>query len=106
MIRRPPRSTLFPYTTLFRSLYMEHSIEVVYAILGVLKAGAAYVPVDPASPNERVAFMLQDMAAGRVATLPVLVTQSRLADRLPSGAARVVTLDAGGATMAGYRVAN
>src|SRR6266576_1775640 len=87
-------------------LYMEHSIEVVYAILGVLKAGAAYVPVDPASPSERVAFMLQDMAAGRVGTLPVLVTQSRLADRLPSGAARVVTLDADGATMAGYRVAN
>src|SRR6266576_3211421 len=87
-------------------LYMEYSIEVVYAILGVLKAGAAYVPVDPASPSERVAFMLQDMAAGRVGTLPVLVTQSRLADRLPSGAARVVTLDADGATMAGYRVAN
>jgi len=31
------------------TLYMEHSIEVVCAILGVLKAGAAYVPVDPAS---------------------------------------------------------
>ena len=32
-------------------LYMEHSIEVVCAILGVLKAGAAYVPVDPAHPE-------------------------------------------------------
>src|SRR2546427_8353288 len=32
-------------------LYMEHSIEVVCAILGVLKAGAAYVPIDPASPD-------------------------------------------------------
>jgi amino acid adenylation domain-containing protein len=87
-------------------LYMEHSIEVVYAILGVLKAGAAYVPVDPASPSERVAFMLRDMAAGRAGTLPVLVTQSRLVDTLPSGAARVVTLDADCSTLAGYAVAN
>src|SRR5437016_5595183 len=87
-------------------LCMEHSIEVVYAILGVLKAGAAYVPVDPASPRERVAFMLHDMAAGRVGTLPVLVTQSRFIDSLPSGPARVVTLDADCTTIAGYRVAN
>ncbi len=85
---------------------MEHSIEVVYAILGVLKTGAAYVPVDPASPSERVIFMLQDMAAGQVGTLPVLVTQSRFADSLPGAAARVVTLDADGTTIAGYRVAN
>jgi len=87
-------------------LCLEHSIEVVYAILGVLKAGAAYVPVNPASPRERVAFMLHDMAAGRVGTLPVLVTQSRFIDSLPSGPARVVTLDADCTTIAGYRVAN
>src|SRR5467141_4036919 len=87
-------------------LYMEHSIEVVCAILGVLKAGAAYVPIDPASPSERTAFMLRDMAAGRVGALPVLVTQSRFVGSLPSGAAQVVTLDAGYATIAGYRVAN
>jgi len=87
-------------------LCLEHSIEVVYAILGVLKAGAAYVPVDPASPSERVAFMVRDMAAGGMGTLPVLVTQSRLVDSLPGGAARVVTLDADWTTIAGYRVAN
>src|SRR5258708_4267492 len=45
----------------FVALYMEHSIEVVCAILGVLKTGAAYVPVDPASPTERLAFMLRDI---------------------------------------------
>ena len=87
-------------------LYMEHSIEVVCAILGVLKAGAAYVPVDPASPSERTAFMLRDMAAGRAGTLPVLVTQSRLVDSLPSGAAHVVTLDADFAAIRRYPVAN
>src|SRR3989441_7677403 len=89
-------------------LYMEHSIEVVCAILGVLKAGAAYVPIDPASPDERVAFMLRDMAAGRVGggTLPVLVTQSRFVDILPSRAAHVVTLDADFAAISSYPVAN
>src|ERR1700739_2806925 len=47
------------------ALYMEHSIEVVCAILGVLKAGAASVPVDPAAtPKERLAFILQDISEG------------------------------------------
>src|SRR5882762_1192132 len=87
-------------------LCMDHSIEVVYAILGVLKTGGAYVPVDPASPSERTAFMLRDMAAGRTGTLPVLVTQSRLVDSLPSGAAQVVTLDADFAAIRRYPVAN
>jgi amino acid adenylation domain-containing protein len=78
----------------------------VCAILGVLKAGAAYVPVDPASPSERTAFMLRDMAAGRVGTLPVLVTQSPFVGSLPSGAAQVVTLDADFAAIRRYPVAN
>jgi amino acid adenylation domain-containing protein len=88
------------------ALYMEHSIEVVCAILGVLKAGAAYVPIDPASPNERLAFMLQDIADGRGGTLPVLVTQARLVSSLPSGPAQVVTLDADYSAIGGYPVSN
>src|SRR3989441_633175 len=89
-------------------LYMEHSIEVVCTILGVLKAGAAYVPIDPASPDERVAFMLRDMAAGRVGggTLPGLVTQSRFVDFLPGRAAPAATLDAPFPAISSYPVAN
>lgn len=83
-------------------LYMEHSIEVVCAILGILKTGAAYVPADPASPKERLAFLLQDVAEGPQKTLPVLVTQSRLLSSLPSKFARLVTLDADFAAIAGY----
>src|SRR5438132_4589815 len=75
------------------AVYMEHSIEVVCAMLGVLKSGAAYVPVDPVSPQERLVFLLQDIAEGLAGALPALVTQSHLVGRLPSGAARVVTLD-------------
>jgi amino acid adenylation domain-containing protein len=88
------------------ALYMDHSIEVVCAILGVLKTGAAYVPVDPASPKERLAFMLRDIAAARAGALPVLVTQSHLESSVPRSAARVVTLDAGLAAIAGLPVVN
>lgn len=78
------------------TLYMEHSIEVVCAILGVLKSGAAYVPVDPATtPKERLAFILQDISQGTStgAVLPLLVTHPRLVDRLPRDTAQVATLE-------------
>jgi len=88
------------------ALYMDHSIEVVCAILGVLKTGAAYVPIDPASPKERLAFMLRDIAAARAGALPVLVTQSHLEGSVPRSVARVVMLDGGLAAIAGLPVVN
>src|SRR5256885_10793803 len=39
MIRRPPRSTLFPYTTLFRSIFRSHAIETQGALAAVLRGG-------------------------------------------------------------------
>lgn len=56
-------------------LLLKHSIEVVVAILGVLKAGAAYVPLDVNTPRDRVARILSDIGAGTGAQ-PVLVTHS------------------------------
>jgi amino acid adenylation domain-containing protein len=53
---------------------LERVPEVMVALLGVLKAGAAYVPIDPTYPRERQAFMLTDAAVS------VLVTQERLLD--------------------------
>ena len=47
------------------ALLLERSAEMVVAILGVLKTGAAYVPVDPAYPAERIAFTLEDSGASR-----------------------------------------
>jgi non-ribosomal peptide synthetase component F len=41
-------------------LYVERSLEMVVALLAVLKSGAAYVPMDVAFPRERLAFMLSD----------------------------------------------
>src|SRR5580658_404037 len=59
---------------------------LVVAVLGVLKAGAAYVPVDPAYPADRVAFMLADAA-------PVAVLTTGAAGRDLPGGARLVVLD-------------
>nr|WP_306464213.1 non-ribosomal peptide synthetase [Corallococcus exiguus] len=66
---------------------MERSLEMVVALLGVLKAGAAYVPLDPATPAERLAGMLEDTAA------PVLLVQERFRAALTPHAAHVIALD-------------
>ena len=42
---------------------MERSLNMVVGILGILKAGAAYVPLDPSYPRERLVFMLGDCGA-------------------------------------------
>src|SRR6185436_753308 len=57
---------------------MERSIELVVALFAVEKAGAAYVPLDPDYPEERLAFMRRD------ASFSLLVTQRALADRFAS----------------------
>ena len=50
---------------------LERSLDLVVAILGVLKAGGAYLPLDPAYPAERLAYLLEDSGA------PVIVTGRR-----------------------------
>ncbi len=68
-------------------VFMERSVEMVVGLLGILKAGAAYVPLDPGYPPERVAFMAADAGA------KVLLAQKHMADRLPQLAATVVYVD-------------
>src|SRR3984893_13627928 len=89
-------------------LYMDHSLEVVCAMLGVLKAGAAYVPVDPAStPKQRLGFILQDILEGTAnGVSPILVTQPRFVSNIPTDAANVVTLNSDFAQIAQYRASN
>ncbi|MCK2215701.1 amino acid adenylation domain-containing protein [Actinomadura sp. ATCC 31491] len=65
----------------------ERSPELLPGLLGVLKAGAAYLPVDPEYPAERVAFMLADAAPA------ALLTQRGLRAELPPSAALVLDLD-------------
>jgi amino acid adenylation domain-containing protein len=45
------------------ALYLDRSVDVILAMLGVLKAGAAYMPLDPSHPDERLAFMLRKAGA-------------------------------------------
>ncbi|RAJ80067.1 amino acid adenylation domain-containing protein [Chitinophaga dinghuensis] len=49
---------------------IERSPEMIVALLGVLRAGGAYVPIDPEYPEERIRFMLEDTAAKIVVTSP------------------------------------
>ncbi|MGW4498806.1 amino acid adenylation domain-containing protein [Micromonospora sp. NPDC004336] len=65
----------------------ERSVELVAGLLGVLKAGGAYLPLDPEYPADRLAFMVTDAAA------PVVLVQEHLRDVLPDTGATVLALD-------------
>ena len=68
-------------------VWLERSAEMAVALLAALKAGAAYVPLDPAFPRDRIEFMVQD------AEMSAVVTTAALAATLPAGQAAIVTLD-------------
>jgi amino acid adenylation domain-containing protein len=66
---------------------VERSVESVIGLLAVWKCGAAHVPVDPAYPRERIAFLLEDSASR------VLLTQERWLGSLPATRPDTVVLD-------------
>ena len=66
---------------------IDRSLEMAIGIVGILKSGGAYLPLDPDYPKDRLAFMVRD------ANLPVIVTKSNLVDALPNSDSRVVFLD-------------
>ncbi|MEG4119910.1 amino acid adenylation domain-containing protein [Microcoleus sp. N9_B4] len=66
----------------------DRSMDAIVSLLAVLKAGSAYLPLDPAYPKERLDFMLSD------AKISVLLTQQKLVERLPDCGAKVVCLEA------------
>ncbi len=76
-------------------LLAERSFDFVVGLLGILKAGGAFLPLDPAHPLERLASLLED------AGLALLVTQERLLDVLPSFPGFPILLDAGWDAVAG-----
>ena len=81
-------------------VYIERSLQMVVGLLGILKSGAAYVPMDPAYPAERLGMMLED------AQVPVLLTQAALRHRLRELQAEVVSLDADWKRIASYSTEN
>ncbi|HBO42307.1 MAG TPA: hypothetical protein DD477_14000 [Spirochaetaceae bacterium] len=72
------------------AICLERGIDLIIALVAVLKAGAAYVPLDPAYPADRLAYMLDN------AKVSLVLSQSSLLCALPPGAGRLVCLDRDG----------
>ena len=66
---------------------LERSVEMVVAVIGVLKAGGAYLPLDPEYPLERSSYMLDDAGVG------VVLTEHKLEERLPAFFGQTICLD-------------
>ena len=73
----------------FVGISLERSVEMVVALLGVLKSGGVYVPIDPNYPQERIDYILND------AQIPLLLTQERLVERFGESDSEKITLDSG-----------
>jgi amino acid adenylation domain-containing protein/non-ribosomal peptide synthase protein (TIGR01720 family) len=80
------------------AIAIERSEEMILAIIAVLKVGAAYVPVDPTYPQDRIDYMLNDSGASLV------LTTSGLTDKINPGSAATVLVD--GVKINGYSVEN
>ncbi|MFB6367712.1 amino acid adenylation domain-containing protein, partial [Paenibacillus elgii] len=70
----------------FVGIMSERSLEMVVGIFGTLKAGGAYLPIDPEYPEERISYLLEDSGA------QLLLTQRRLQEKVPF-AGKVIALD-------------
>ncbi|PKM94859.1 MAG: hypothetical protein CVU84_08005 [Firmicutes bacterium HGW-Firmicutes-1] len=68
-------------------VFMERSIDLLVVLIGIWKAGCAYVPLDPIYPKDRLIYMIDD------AELSFIITQSSLIDKLPETDASKVQID-------------
>lgn len=69
------------------AICLDRSIESIMCLLGILKAGCAYVPIDPMQPRSRTAQMLDQLGSS------VLLTQQKLVPRVEGNSRRLVCLD-------------
>jgi amino acid adenylation domain-containing protein len=67
-------------------VFVERSIAMVAGLLGILKAGSAYLPLDPSYPRARLEYMLRDSGA------PLLITDTSLREQLPATTARIIDI--------------
>ena len=72
---------------IFVGTYIERSPQFVVSALAILRAGGAYIPLDPAYPSERLGSMLDHAHA------PILITGKHLRDRAPAGSWQIVDPD-------------
>ena len=76
------------------ALCVDRSLELPVALLGIMKAGAAYVPLDPALPRERLSYMISESGAG------IVLTESTLSAKFPTDNVFVVCIDTESETIA------
>jgi amino acid adenylation domain-containing protein len=79
---------------------LDRSIDMIVAVLAVLKAGAAYVPLDPTYPSERLSLMLEDSGVS------VVLTRQNLCEKLPAFKGQAIALDAEANEMSAESVEN
>lgn len=68
-------------------IYMNRSVSMLVGLLGIHKAGAAYMPMDPIYPRERLKYMLED------AKVKLILSEDEISKSLPENSARVICLD-------------
>ncbi|EIW21029.1 amino acid adenylation domain-containing protein [Pelosinus fermentans] len=68
-------------------IFMERSLDMLVGLLGVLKAGGTYVPIDPLYPGERILHMIED------ADIKMVLTQNEIKHKLPGSTTKVICLD-------------
>ena len=59
-------------------VFMNRSFNTISVLLGILKSGAAYVPLDPHLPEERLTYMIED------ARLSVILTEQNMMEKIPA----------------------
>ena len=79
---------------------LPRSAELIVALLGVFKAGGAYLPLDLSYPKERIAYMMND------ARVPVLLTLQKLLPELPDTDAQIICLDGDAESIAAQSIEN
>lgn len=73
------------------ALFLDRSLELVISLLGVLKAGGCYLPLDPIYPKERISYILTD--AAKQGHPPLVITQKRMLANLPPSEGKVICID-------------
>ena len=68
-------------------LCIDRSVDMIVGIVGILRSGAAYIPLDPEYPAERIEFVIKD------AGIPIILTQRHLLPRLANISAQIICLE-------------